>query len=77
MSEYDDLLDEVLPDPKPVKKVKTQKKKQATRETEPKTLTPAVPARRGMARQLERSGRCPMYVPRGTVCKSCGKVHPL
>lgn len=34
-------------------------------------------ARRGMARQRERSGLCPMYAPRGTICKSCGKVHPL
>lgn len=34
-------------------------------------------ARRGMARQRERSGRCPMYAPVGTVCKTCGKVHPL
>lgn len=33
--------------------------------------------RRGMARQMERSGRCPMYAQRGTTCKVCGKVHPL
>lgn len=34
-------------------------------------------ARRGMARQRERAGVCPMYAPRGTTCKTCGKVHPL
>lgn len=39
--------------------------------------SPDVPARRGMARQRERSGRCPMYAPAGTKCKTCGKVHPL
>ena len=39
--------------------------------------SPDTPARRGMARQRERSGRCPMYAAAGTVCKTCKKVHPL
>lgn len=45
----------------------------------PATVSPEKqqPARRGMARQRERSGRCPMYAPAGTKCKTCGKVHPL
>lgn len=43
----------------------------------PSPATSQQPARRGMARQRERSGRCPMYAPAGTVCKTCGKVHPL
>lgn len=82
--DYDDLLDEVLvsPDPKPVKKPKAAprrkppKKKQAIVQTDTKLDSPEPqPARRGMSRHLERSGRCPMYVPRGTKCKSCGQVH--
>lgn len=44
---------------------------------QPRVSAPGQKARRGMARQRERSGRCPMYAPVGTVCKTCGKVHPL
>ena len=43
----------------------------------PATSPDTTLARRGMARQRERAGRCPMYAPSGTVCKTCGKVHPL
>lgn len=53
---------------------------QSTPQSSEGVTTPSTPseqpARRGMARQLERSGRCPMYVPLGTTCKTCGKVHP-
>lgn len=109
MSEYDDLLDEVLTEPEGIRSdlargaakdqtapkwpprkressgsVSASKtspevkrgKRQAKAAADPNLPTPDL-ARRGMSRLLERTGRCPMYVPRGTVCKTCGKVHPV
>ena len=72
----------VSPEPKKkqakrVSKPRRESPKQATLVAQPKLETPAEPARRGMDRLLERTGRCPMYAPKGTTCKTCGKVHPL
>ena len=106
MNEYDDLLEDVLPEPegirsdlargtakdqaapkRPPRKRESsgsgsaaKKSKAAGASRKPVLVAeqaPAEPARRGMARLLERTGRCPMYAPRGTVCKTCGKVHPV
>lgn len=64
MSGFDDLLDDVLPDTKPVKaepKKRGRLKKQKSEEVE----------------EPSTRSRCTAYSPRGTVCKFCGKVHPL
>lgn len=57
----------------------------ASGETPEPQTTPAIgapatdfpQARRGMARLLKRSGRCPVYAPGGMRCPACGKIHDL
>jgi hypothetical protein len=71
-----DLIEEVLSDATgSVGRVSASVKAAKRSADAPASTFP--PARRGMARQKERAGLCPVYAPFGTTCKVCGKVHPV
>lgn len=85
MSEYEDVLEEVLTEGEVPE---SEEPAPLSVSTTPAERVPPDVASRGGALpdpKLKREkrkigtagGRCPMYAPRGTRCPACGKVHPL
>jgi hypothetical protein len=71
VSDFDDLLDDVLPDTKPVK---AEPKKRGVRKRKSGDEGEGSPV---LNDESGTRARCSAYAPRGTKCKFCGKVHPL